>query len=202
MYNTRCSFICHDFNWSIVFSFIPPTVLHLYSLMDDTGIFRFQEQDYVINLHYTNFHFVCSVKLGKYIWIYDSLILNASGKEMRVKDLAPQLTMLHGNLETYSIDVRCSQYQGLINDCGLFMVANALILVDRKDLQNFVLHENMRIQMYSMLVSNPPMLKLFRTVDFYDSSVSRQSGIRKRGLLAGEQNLQYSKASDWMVSKV
>ena len=122
-----------------------------------------------INIHYLQSqHYVVSYKVftetGPIIKIYDSL---APGERMwrgRLKDLPTQLQLLYGNIT--NIEVICAQHQGYkasaTANCGIFAIANTIMLIKGEDPCEFTLPKNMRLQLMDMLQKK--VLRPFTTV--------------------------------------
>ena len=111
-----------------------------------------------INIHYLQSqHYVVSFKVfteaGPIIRIYDSL---SPGPRMwggRLKDLPTQLRLLYGDIT--NIEVICAQHQGYnanaTANCGIFVIANTIMLINGQDPCEFTLPKNMRKQFLDMV---------------------------------------------------
>ena len=86
----------------------------------------------------------------------------------RMHLLRPQLNLLYGDLAD-SIHLKpiqdaviCAQSQGnFTNNCGLYTIANSIMLMHKVDPRFYRLKKNMRQQLIDMLFAGLPRLRLF-----------------------------------------
>ena len=129
-----------------------------------------------LNLHYlSSQHYVVSYKdfvdavVGgderrPRITIFDSLPTEGAGRIRREKKLKLQLNLVYGREVTEKSRVRflCAQHQGPINDCAVFSVANALLILDDCDPCDYELSPGMRRQLVDMLNHGKVDLRHFK----------------------------------------
>ena len=157
--------------------FVPPTILFQYATSNkESQIFQFSSQDVVINMHHVYSHYVTSFKRGNQIVIYDSIAPNDFIKRKRIHDLSPQLKLLFGDLDDFHINVICPQSQGEFNmNCGLFAIANAIMLMNGENPVHHELRGDMRSQLLQMLGSEHPQLRPFISRPSYSDLATANS---------------------------
>ena len=158
----------YDANENGFCGFLPPSILSEYVRQNENlpHEHKVPIDKEGINLHHlsSSHHYVTSHKKiidgQSKILVYDSLPPGPYVWKNRLKDLTQQLSLLYGPIE--EVHVICSQSQGrLTNNCGVYAIANAMMILHRRDPCWYQLLPGMRKNLIDMLKNGTPQLRLF-----------------------------------------
>ena len=177
--------------------FIPPSIIHQHALENQELPVenRVPDNGEGINIHYLNSqHYVTSHKsitMGQAsITIYDSIPPGERVWNLRLRDLPSQLTLLYGDVQ--NIEVVCSQNQGrYTHNCGVYAIANSLMLLHGQNPCDYQLKPRMRAQLITMLNNGIPQMRLFNAEKRnHPYNLDMSSLTRKRRLQRSNSELQ------------
>ena len=147
---------------------IPPSILYQYategsSLPEELCVPNDKEG---LNLHYLGSqHYILTYKRkisNRFIvHVYDSIPPEPHVWKYRYKDLKKQIELVYGI--TGPIEIICSQDQHPTYNCGLFAIANTLMILNNQDPTWYTLLPEMRRQLIEMMTTGTPQLRLFHS---------------------------------------
>ena len=171
--------------------FVPPSLLfqHIIDRQPLPAELAVPPESRGLNMHnLDNLHYVLSYKdfvdEDKHrprITVFDSLPVAAGlGAERRFFKIKPQIEYVYGEELVKKSQYRtlCAQKQSMIsNDCGLFTLANAILILDDRDPCDYDLaDQNMRQQLANMLAGGNVNLRHFKCRKRFEPMVFDSDG--------------------------
>lgn len=139
---------------------LPPSYLHYFVTSGQDIPLKFPKTVSAIQMHCCGGHYFLSSQKHRIVTVYDSL-----PSLQHLREVIKQLTLPYENFDPIHLQYTMAQHQGSTNVCGMFVVANAVfILNDIDPAKHTIVQNEMRTHFHRCLINSE--IQVFPTTDF------------------------------------